>query len=83
MLDAPSVRTTLDIDDDVVSAARSLAKVRSTTIGKVVSDLARSALRGQSQSPAGKRHGVPLFARTSGDVAITLKLVNELRDDVR
>lgn len=38
------MRTTLDIDDDILAAARDLAKAEGTTAGKVLSDLARRAL---------------------------------------
>jgi hypothetical protein len=40
MRNAPMVRTTLDLDDDVLLAAKVLAIARRTTAGKVVSDLA-------------------------------------------
>jgi hypothetical protein len=38
------MRTTLDIDDDVLEAAKELAAVEKKTAGRVLSDLARSAL---------------------------------------
>ena len=38
------VRTTLEIDDDVLIAAKELAAHRHSTAGKVLSDLARQAL---------------------------------------
>jgi hypothetical protein len=38
------MRTTLDIDDDVLAAAKELAKARDSTAGEVISDLARKAL---------------------------------------
>jgi hypothetical protein len=40
------MRTTLDIDDDVLLAAKELAAIRRTTAGQVISDLARQALTG-------------------------------------
>jgi hypothetical protein len=40
------MRTTLDIDDDVLSAAKELAAAQKVTAGKVLSDLARRALLG-------------------------------------
>jgi hypothetical protein len=75
------MRTTLDIDDDVLAAARELAEQRRSTAGKVLSDLAR---RGLSQ-PAGAptvRNGVPVLpARPAGAPRPTLHLVNRLRDE--
>jgi hypothetical protein len=38
------MRTTLDIDDDVLAAAKELASGQKTTAGKVISDLVRKAL---------------------------------------
>lgn len=40
------VRTTIDIDDDVLLAARRLARRDRTSIGAVISDLARKGLQG-------------------------------------
>ena len=39
-----TMRTTLDIDDDVLQAAKELATLRGSTAGKVLSELARRAL---------------------------------------
>jgi len=38
------MRTTLDIDDDILQAAKELARAEKKTAGKVLSDLARKAL---------------------------------------
>jgi hypothetical protein len=38
------MRTTLDIDDDVLTAAKERAAGEKTTTGKVISNLARQAL---------------------------------------
>ena len=49
------MRTTLDIDDDVLSAAKELARAEKKTAGEVISDLVRKALTtpGQPSGPAG------------------------------
>ena len=39
------MRTTLDIDEDVLETAKELAAKRGTTAGRVLSELARSAWR--------------------------------------
>ena len=44
MRDVHPMRTTLDIDSDVLQAAKELAEHRGTTAGKVLSELARKAL---------------------------------------
>jgi hypothetical protein len=50
------MRTTLDIDEDVLVAVKELAKARKITAGEVISELARSALtRPAEQAAAGAR----------------------------
>ena len=73
------MRTTLDIDADVLQAAKEMAESRGTTAGKIVSELVRKALQTPS-SPVRVRNGVPLLARNAGAPVMTMKLVNELRD---
>ena len=74
------MRTTLDLDEDVLQAAKELAAARKTTAGKVVSELVRKAL-----APADNvrvRNGVPLLPRRApGAPRPTMALVNRLRDD--
>ena len=52
------MKTTLDIDEDVLRAAKELAAARKSTTGKVLSELARKALEPPRKSAA-RRHGVP------------------------
>ena len=80
MCDAGPVRTTLDIDDDVLQAAKELAENRRKTTGKVLSDLARQALEPSGRQPV--RNGVRLLARRQrGRPKPTMDLVNRLRDE--
>ena len=80
MTDDPVMRTTLELDDDVLQAAKELASARGTTAGKVISELARKALTPGRSSRV--RNGVPLLPRrSSGTPRPTMKLVNELRDE--
>ena len=73
------MRTTLDIDEDVLLAAKKLAQQRGTSAGKVVSELARKGL--QRPGTLRKRNGVPLFPARRGAAVVTLELVNRLRDE--
>ena len=74
------MRTTVDIDEDVLQAAKELAALRKTTAGKVLSDLARRGLE-----PAGSaravRNGVPVLPRRPGARRVTMQAVNRLRDE--
>ena len=81
MYDDVAMRTTVDVADDVLQAARELAAARGQTIGEVLSVLARKGLEGP-ELQSRTRNGVPLLPRRrAGAPRPTLKLVNELRDD--
>jgi hypothetical protein len=80
MHDDAAVRTTLDLDDDVLQAAKELAAARGVTAGRVVSDLLRKALT--PTGPVRVRNGVPLLPRRPADAPKpTMRLVNDLRDE--
>ncbi|MBQ91001.1 MAG: CopG family transcriptional regulator [Acidimicrobiaceae bacterium] len=73
------MRTTLDIDDDILQTVKELAAVRQSTAGRVISELARTAL--SSDRPIRTRNGVPVLPRRArGDRRTTMRLVNDLRD---
>ena len=48
------MRTTLQLDEDVLSAARALAERQGRTLGEVVSELARSRGRDKTQVTSAK-----------------------------
>ncbi|CAN7483217.1 CopG family transcriptional regulator [Pararhizobium sp. LjRoot238] len=73
------MRTTLQIDDDVLAAAKVLAENQKRPIGNVISDLARQALRRTEQPRV--RNGIPLLPAGSSKTIVTLEIVNALRDD--
>jgi hypothetical protein len=76
----PLMRTTLDLDDDLLEAAKELAAVRGTTAGRVISDLVRQAL--ESRPRVATRNGVPLLpARPAGSRRPSMAQVNALRDE--
>jgi len=75
------MRTTLDIDEDVLRAAKELAAARSTSTGKVVSELARKGLAPGKRRKTALRNGVPLLPRRAGERPVTLSDVNRLRDE--
>ena len=79
------MRTTLALDDDVLEAARALARQQGSTLGAVISGLARESLRTPARGgtySGQERSGLPLLPiRTSGAV-VDLELVNQLRDEL-
>ena len=79
MRDAMEVRTTLDIDDEILRAAKELAALRGVTAGKILSELARQALKSSTESEM--RNGVPLLPPRPDAGPVTVETVNELRDE--
>jgi len=77
------MRTTLDIELDVLSAAKEIARQKQVGVGKVVSDLLRQALTGNT-SPAAKIQPSPSITGfdpfPSRGVIVTNDLINRLRD---
>ena len=77
------MRTTLDIADDVLRAAKERARRENKSAGEVISELARAALTAASgasevKSPAA-RFGFRPFPKRGG--IITNELVDGLRED--
>lgn len=55
------MRTTLDIDDDVLQAAKELARREGKTAGRVVSELARRGLTEAGHTPSKKVNSRAVF----------------------
>lgn len=76
------MRTTLDIDDDILAAAKELARSQHVSAGRVISQLLRQALSGcrpdeGAAAPAGVAGFRPFASR--GEV-VSNDQVNALRD---
>jgi hypothetical protein len=75
------MRTTLAIDDDVLAAAKELAATERKSLGKVISALARRALR-PVETDRKSRNGVPLLSVHPNTPRVTSELVHQLREDL-
>jgi len=77
------MRTTLDIEDDVLHAARERAQREKRSIGEVISELARRALTAMPEPLSVKEpkpvYGLRPFARRGG--IVTNELIDKLRED--
>lgn len=76
------MRTTLDIDDDILLAAKEHARRERKSLGAVISELARESLRSPAQAarrPAGKRGG-RFAVLPRRDEIVTLEHVRRLQD---
>jgi len=75
------MRTTLSIDDDVLAAAKGLAALQQKSVGEVISELTRQALRPGTKK-AKARNGIPLLSVGSKAKAVTPELVKQLHDEL-
>lgn len=73
------MRTTIDLEDDVLMVAKEIARERKSTIGQVISELVREAL-GQDQVIEAE-DGFAIFPFTPNGRPVTMELVNRLRDE--
>ena len=74
------MRTTIAMDDDVLTAAKAIARKRNQTVGKIVSELACHSLR--PSAIGAERNGVPLLPVREAGVIVTPEIVNALRDEL-
>ena len=68
------MKTTLDIDEDVLQAAKELATARKSTTGKILSELARKALEPTPRAVTRYRNGVPLLPPRRGERPVTMAI---------
>lgn len=76
------MRTTISIDEDILAAAHSLSVERKVSMGRIISDLARKGLRGQSLSyckPGPDE--LPVFSVREGASPITPDMIKSAEDD--
>jgi hypothetical protein len=74
------MRTTLEIDDEVLLTVKEISRERGVTAGSVVSDLLREALQPKTFAVE-YRNGVPVLPRRENAPVVTTELVNRLRDE--
>ncbi len=73
------MRTTLELDDTVLAAARSLARARGTSLGAAVSELARRGLASASEGTVDYSYS-PFPVMVGEGELVTDDLIAELRD---
>lgn len=73
------MRTTLHIDDEVLVAAKGMARERGATLGQIISELARKSLPLEGSDVV--RNGVRVFPRSGSVERPDLRTVNALRDE--
>jgi hypothetical protein len=74
---AEFMRTTLDIDDELLLTVKEIAHQRKTTAGNVISSLLRESLQPKSFKLE-YRNGIPLLPRRPKGPIVTTELVDRL-----
>lgn len=70
------MRTTVDLDEDILRVAKDLARESEQSLGRVLSDLARRGL--EPPNTAKTRSKIPVFDRLPGAKPVTSEIVKEL-----
>lgn len=73
------MRTTVDLDDDILLVARHLAQDRSQSLGRVVSDLARRGLQ-PAERVVARKGEIPVLARKPNAHPVTTQMVKDLME---
>lgn len=71
------MRTTIDLDEDILRLAKHLAQEREQSLGRVVSDLVRQGLQ-PSERVAARRGAIPILPRRPGAQPVTSQAVKDL-----
>jgi len=75
------VRTTLEIEDDVLEVAKDLARHQCVSLGKAVSQLLRKGIQSPDRGQT-IRNGLRIVQRTSNATPVTLEKVNQMMDEL-
>lgn len=75
------MRTTIDLDKDVLEVAKSLAVHRRKSLGYVISEMLREKFA-PAQEETEIRNGLRVIHRGSPSRPVTLDTVNRLRDEL-
>ena len=77
------MRTTIDIEPDVLNAAKEIARQRHVAVGRVVSTLMREALTGGGKESTNSSSGASLTGFEpfpERGVVVTNELIDQIRD---
>jgi hypothetical protein len=75
------MRTTLNIDDDILAQAKALARVHQVSVGEALSDLARRGTEVQARIVISPVTGLPVL-NLPGNLKITTESVQRLLDEM-
>lgn len=74
-----AMRTTLDIDTDILETARKMAEIRRVSTGKMISELVRKGLETPNGEIHEVRNGFPQFPRTGQTISV--EMIEDMLED--
>jgi hypothetical protein len=75
------VRTTLEIDDDVMEAAMALSRRNEQDLDRTISELARKGLAPEREAVVVDHQGISTWIHGPGAIPVTGALVRNLLDE--
>jgi hypothetical protein len=78
MRDVTGMRTTINIEDDILEAVKAVAARDQKPLGEVVSAMLRRAVEPNPSSRKKTRNGIPLFPISANARAVTPQQIKEL-----
>ncbi len=73
------MRTTVDLDEDILKVAKDLTRERAQSLGRVLSELVRKGLQ-PAASPKARLGVIPTLPRKPGAQPVTMQAVKDLLD---
>lgn len=75
------MRTTLNLEPDILSAARKIADARAVSLGKAISDLIRRGLEAGATGPRASKRAFPAFDVAPGAPPLSIEDVKRDEDE--
>ena len=75
------MRTTLEIDDELMEAAKTLSRRKNQSLGQTVSELIRRGLTPEQSPVVEIRNGIPVWVHPPGAIPVTNELVRNLLEE--
>lgn len=75
------MRTTIDIEDDVLAAAKERARLQGVTLGVVITQLIRRGLEPAKSTPVEMVDGIPMLMHAKRPAPVSVELVKQLLEE--
>lgn len=75
------METTVTIDDDLLEVARNLARARSVSLGRVLTDLARQGLASATEFDRQPETGFPMFRVPPGARPLSIEDMHRAEEE--